>query len=429
MKSRLRLFVVAACLGLVPLPSQAQGHLLHGVGPVNSSMGGAGTALFQDSLAALTLNPALVASVEGNQISFSTEFVEDSPEADMVLSGGAPGHAEATTEPVIQPGFGWMMRKPDGKLALGFGLVGRGGFRGDWPQDSASLLFGQPPRGLGRVHADYRVTDIPVALAYRVTPKLSLGAAFVVSYGEYSQSPLYTVADVSTSGAQWYRSAGNMDGRFAFSGRLGFVLQATPRVDLGASLGLPQHFQTHQWNSTNADPGAVEYGKPRTLAAHLDGPLVASLGAGVKLGAKTRLAVDGVYTKYDDVDGFGTPAEDGQEHLQPLGWSSVWSFKAGVEHRASEKLTVRAGYAYSQAPLREEPFAAASAVAQALSGSRFSGGFGFRVFPFLTAETALHYTPRSSVTGRVLSPPGVEAGTIELSNQALGAIMALSFAF
>src|SRR4051794_15116222 len=66
-------FVAAALLTGAPAWA-ANGHLLHGVGAVNSAMGGAGVALPNDALGALNLNPALLTELDGYKFEFSAEY-------------------------------------------------------------------------------------------------------------------------------------------------------------------------------------------------------------------------------------------------------------------------------------------------------------------------------------------------------------------
>ncbi len=430
MSARLRLFGVVACLALAPLQARAQGHMLHGFGPVNSAMGGAGTALLEDSLGALSFNPALIAGIEGNQLSFTTEFFKDSGQIDTTLSGGPTGLGQSSRDFVIQPGFGWISRKPDMKLAVGFGLIGMGGFRTDWPEDTASILFGPRPQGFGRTFSDYRVTKIPLALAYRVTEKLYVGASVNVYYAEYAQNPLpQGVADVDATGARWYPAAGNMDGRFALGGQVGFVYQATPKASIGVSITLPQRYQTFKWNSTHVDPASVDYGKARVIQTQLDGPMILSFGAGLKPGPKTQIAVDGMFTKYEGVKGFGSPGGFIDGVIQPLGWRNVWTFKAGVQHRATEKLTLRLGYNYSQTPLRPEVILTAGTASPATFQHRFCGGVGLKAFPFLSAEASFYYAPREHVSGPYPAAQGGTLGTLDTSNQLTSALVGLNFTF
>jgi long-chain fatty acid transport protein len=431
MSARFRLFVVVACLLLVPALAQAQGHLLHGTGPINSSMGGAGTALLEDSVAALTFNPALIAGVKGNQLSFTTEFFRDSIQIDttLALPGNPSGTATATKSTVVYPAFGWMSRHPEKKLALGFGLIGIGGFRADYPQDTASILFAPPPAGFGRIFTDYRLTKIPIAMAYQVTPKLALGASFNVYYAEFAVAPLpYEFYDQNAQGQRFYPSAGNMNGRFALGGQFGFVYQVTPKATIGASLTTAQDFSTYEWNSTNADPGSPDYGKHRTVSYSLGGPMIISFGTGMKLGSKTELAVDGMFTKFTGVDGLGSAGGIVNGVIQPFGWRDTWTFKVGVRHQATEKLNVRLGYNYSQTPLRSEVILTGTG-APVTYQNHFCGGLGLKMFPFLTAEAAFYYVPREHVTGPLPIAQGVNIGTLDTSNQITSAVIGLNFTF
>src|SRR5579872_4152522 len=109
-------FVLCVALAVASTPAFAQGHMLHGVGPINSAMGGAGTSLPEDSLAALNLNPALITSVQGNQISFTSEFFKDNIKILTTLNGGYSGQATSGIENSsvlhVVPAFGWMLRDP-----------------------------------------------------------------------------------------------------------------------------------------------------------------------------------------------------------------------------------------------------------------------------------------------------------------------------
>src|SRR5215467_5691407 len=102
--------VVLVSLAVASAPAFAQGHMLHGVGPINSAMGGAGTSLPEDSIAALNLNPALITSVQGNQISFTSEFFKDGIKIVTTLNGGLTGQATSGVEDSsvlhVVPAFG-----------------------------------------------------------------------------------------------------------------------------------------------------------------------------------------------------------------------------------------------------------------------------------------------------------------------------------
>ena len=341
---RVRLAALLAVLLLAPVTAGAQGHMLHGVGPVNSAMGGAGTALPNESLGALMFNPALISGARGNQISFTTEFFKDGIEI-VTTVGALKGTMIPNRQLGVIPAFGWMMRDPSKRMALGFGLLGIAGFRTDYPQDNASILFAQPPNGFGRIFTDYRLTKIPVAVAFQVSPKLSVGASLNVYLGEFAVAPLpYKVFDVNSAGDRFYPEAGALTNRFAVAGQFGFLYEASPMMNIGASITTPQNFSPYEWNSTIANPASPAFGLARRLDFDLDGPLIVSFGTALMPGTKTKIAVDGMFTKYKGVEGFGSPGGIVDRVVYPFGWRNVWTFKAGIQQQLTGKLTVRGGY-------------------------------------------------------------------------------------
>jgi long-chain fatty acid transport protein len=426
--SRFRSTLLLVCLTLLPAPAKAQGASLHGFGPINSSMGGAGVALPEDSLNALGFNPALLTAVKGNQISFTTEFFKDGIEIHTTL-GILSGDAHPTTRLNIAPSFGWMVHDPSKKLALGFGMIGVAGFGTDYPQDNASILFAQPPNGFGRIWTTYQVIKIPVAFAFQATPKLSVGASLNVYVGQFSVAPLPDgTFDTNANGDRYYPEAGKPSQRFAVAGQFGFVYQANPMMSVGASITTPQNYPAYEFNSSIADPASPAFGMARRLSFDLDGPLVVSFGTGVKVNEKTAVAVDGMFTKYGGVNGFGSQGGIVNGIVEPFGWRNVWTFKAGVQRQMSDKLTVRGGYNHSQMPVRGEVVISATG-APATFQHHFTGGFGMKLFPSLTAEASAYYVPRQHLVGPYPDLNNHVLGTIDESNKLVGALIGLNFGF
>jgi long-subunit fatty acid transport protein len=135
-----------------------------------------------------------------------------------------------------------------------------------------------------------------------------------------------------------------------------------------------------------------------------------------------------MFTKYDGVAGFGSPGGIVNRIVQPFGWRNVWTFKTGVQRQMSDKLTVRAGYNYSQMPLRDEVVITMTG-APATFQHHITGGFGMTIFPFLSAEVAAYYVPRQSVFGPFPDLDNKVLGTIDESNKLTSAIIGLNFRF
>jgi long-chain fatty acid transport protein len=420
--------VLVGCLLLLPASAWAQGAMLHGIGPINSAMGGAGAALPIESLGALTFNPALIAAAEGNQISFSTEFFQDAILIDTTL-GALTGRTTGTTHLSVVPAFSWMMRDPKGKLAVGFGLIGLAGFGADYPTDNASLLFAASPVGFGRIYTDYRATKIPAAIAYQVTPKLAIGGSVNVYMGSFAVAPLpYTFYDVDPAGNLYYEEAGKLKNSWAISGQFGIYYKASPMLSVGASITTPQNYSTYTWHSSNANPGSPNYGYPKTVSFDLDGPMVATFGVGLTPGKKTKVAVDGMFSKYEGVHGFGGPGGIVNRTVDPFGWRSVWTFKAGIQQDVTDKLVVRGGYNYSQMPVRPEVVISATG-APATFQHHFCGGVGIRMFPFLEMVASFYYVPRQHLVGPFPDLDNVVRGTLDESNKLTSALIGMSFKF
>jgi len=426
--NRFRITVLLlACVALAPATTFAQGASLHGFGPISSSMGGAGVALPLDSLNALGFNPALVTAVQGNQISFTSEFFKDDINIKTTF-GSLTGEAHPTSHLAIAPSFGLMLRDPRKKMALGFGLIAVAGFGTDYPQDNGSILFSQPPRGFGRIYTGYQVTKIPIAFGFALNPKLSVGVSANVYVGQFYVAPLPDgTYDTSANGDIWYPEAGKPSQKYAFAPQLGITYQVTKSLSVGGSYTFPQNYSPYEYNSTISDPSSRNYGLHRTLTYDLDGPQSVDFGVALHNG-KMGIAVDGMYTHYVGVHGFGGPGGIVNGTVDPFGWRNVWTIKGGVQADVTPKLTVRGGYNYSQMPLRGEVVISATG-APATFEHHITGGAGIKLFPFLTAEAAAYYVPRSHVTGPFPNLQNVNQGALDESNTLMSALIGLNFKF
>jgi long-subunit fatty acid transport protein len=156
--------------------------------------------------------------------------------------------------------------------------------------------------------------------------------------------------------------------------------------------------------------------------------MIVAFGVGLKPGAKTLVAADGMFTKYKGVHGLGGPGGIVDGHVDPFGWRNVWTVKGGIQHQVTQKLVVRGGYNYSQMPLRSEVVLSATG-APATFQSHFTGGFGFKMFPFLEADASFYYVPRDHVVGPFPDLQNNVRGTLDESNTLTGALIGMNFRF
>lgn len=405
------------------------GNMLHGFGPVNSSMGGAGAGLsVDDPIGTLAFNPALMSQTEGSQVSFAVEFFQDDPEIHATLNGGPSGTSNASTQLGILPAFGFTSASADSKWSFGFGLIAIAGFRTDWPEDPGSVLFDTPPGGFGRIYTDHRVTKIPLAVAFEVNDSLTLGLAVNGYVAELAIAPLpYEVTDVF-NGTSFYPQGDGLVSEYAFSVQPSFLYTVNDQLTIGGSVTTDQDFNPFTWNSTIANPADPRFGKHRRLEYDLDGPLSATLGAGIKLNEKTKVAIDVTWIRYDGVSGFGSPGGIVDGVVQPFGWDNVWVQKIGVEHKVNDKLTLRAGYNHSDIPMPSENVLTATG-APGTFEHHFSLGAGYQMTENLTANLGFYYVPRSTLTGPWEDINNNRIGTLDTSNALTGVQLGLAWNF
>ncbi len=479
--------VFCALMAIIAWPvAGGNGHMLHGFGPVNSSMAGAGAGLWIDPAGALMFNPALLASCEGTQITIATEFFKDDITIEVVLNdrggGTLPGRnagdvgiTKPPNEVGVLPTIGWAMHKPGSKWGVGFGLVAVAGFRTDYPTDSDSILFANPrDGGFGRIFTDYRVTRIPIAFAYQATDKLALGFSLNAYLGQLAIAPLPFVEfdpgvpadpDVgpanppgagSPQGTRFYAEGANLVSEYAFAVQLGFLYTVSPALSIGGSYTSEQDYDDYSWVATFASPDLANFldDRPRLLY-DLDGPWNVTLGAGWQPSPTTEVALDVMYIEYTGVSGFGSPggvvydpATDGPApwipgvdpepdpgttpgpggNVFPFGWNDVWVYKIGVQWQASPTWTLRAGFNYSSNPIQGEKVLSATG-APAMFREHYTVGVGYQVTPQFRLDGSFYVVPEESATGPYPNLYDQSLGTLTESNGLTGALFGFNWKF
>jgi long-chain fatty acid transport protein len=122
-----KIFALGA-LALISVPAAyaGDGHTLHGVGAVNSSMGGAGVALGIDTLGGLLLNPALATQQDGSHFAFSAEYNTATNAISSTVQtpiGPFSGKTEDFGDTALIPAFGFVHHTRGSNFAYGIGSI------------------------------------------------------------------------------------------------------------------------------------------------------------------------------------------------------------------------------------------------------------------------------------------------------------------
>lgn len=416
------ILILSLCLAAAPAGA-GNGHYLHGIGVVNSSMGGAGTGLPTDVISALHANPALLTQLDGYEVAISAEAFVD----DLKLTTEVPGiwdrhTTESDGELGVLPALGWSMHQPGKKLAIGWGLLAVAGFRTNWPVDPESALLAPQPlhlnpngfevSGFGRLQTELSVTKIPFALAWQVTDKLSLGLGFDLFQSRLNITPLpvvppdctnadgVTPADIPYNNLYCIRpTTTNPVTRRSFGLQLGLYYVVNPKLSLGFSYTTEQGYSPYEWQSEHANPNLPDYLQARNVEIDIDQPDILSLGVGFRPTPKLKLAFDYRWMGYNDQEGIGgSGGVDEFQRLISIGWQDISIWMLGVEFQAGPKLVLRAGLNFNDSPIKPE-LTLNSGGTPSVFEEHYTIGLGVDVSPNLQLNIGAYYTPPNKISG------------------------------
>lgn len=429
-----RLAAMPAVLLLLAAPATAlDGHFLHGFGARNSAMGGAGAALIHtDPLTALAFNPAALTSLDGDQVQVGLELIKGSPEVSSEVQtpfGTVSGKTEDDTGAQPLPAVAWGRHKDGSDWAIGFGSIAMAGFVTDYPQDSSNPVLAPQPIGFGRVNSEYQYLRLPLAVAYQVNPKLSIGGALTLGYSRLSSTAAAFTAPDCDGPTSCYYPAANSEGAWGSGFQLGLLFQATPTWSFAASYTSEQSFQDFTYHSSVADPNLPTFGTDRSFKFNIDVPAQAVVGTAWSPTSSVDLALDVRWIGYDGVDGIGQSGFNPDGSIRGFGWDDITVVALGGEWRVGPRWALRAGYNHADSPIREE-LALVTTPAPATFNDHATFGLGFKVDERLSLDLGYYHAFRNEVSGPFLSPAGPVPGTrVTQSNESDSLVTTLSFSF
>jgi long-chain fatty acid transport protein len=375
--TRLCVGAVLVLTALSPARSlQAQGIALTGVGPVNRSMGGAGTAAPLDAIGALHWNPGSISALQGNEIGFGTELLSASItlSSDFTGVGGGAGSTNADAGWAAVPSIGWVHHLDGTPMTIGLGVYGVAGFKNNMPFDAANPVLSNagPFAGIGPAFGSAEILQITPTLSYQLTDRLSVGLSPTITTETVVLDPLGPPVTTAVTDAQ-----GN---RMHWGG--GFQVGAYYRSEYGINAGAT--FKSKQWIETldfQTAGGRVTF--------NLDYPAIVSLGLSYTGMENWTFAIDGRYFDYEHTDGY-----------RELGWRSVFAGAVGIQYRATDRLSARFGYNFNQDPIQSSAVAT-NLISPLIQDMNFSTGATYMFTNQVALNLAYVYLVNNSVTGPI----------------------------
>ena len=312
----------------------------------------------------------------GNQWAVGLDWF--SPHRSAERTGGAAfgldGSADSGSTNFFIPEFGLnYMLRPD--LALGLTVYGNGGMNTDYPGGQLPSPGGCGPAtgpgtgfnpapgpynllcGTGSLGVDLSQLVIAPTLAWKFHERHSVGIAPLFAYQRFKAEGLQAFQGLSTSPGNVTNNG--YDSSTGWGVRVGYYGNLTEQIQVGASY--------------SSKIGMGNFDKYQGLFAQSGGfdiPSNWSLGVAFKPTPAWLLALDYERINYSDVDSVHNPSNLilqcppppasptsnclGGSNGAGFGWQSVNVWRLGVQYAIDPQWTVRAGYNYTQNPIRPQ---------------------------------------------------------------------------
>lgn len=401
-----------AILGTWPAAA-TDGHFLHGVGAINSAMGGAGIAAPKSLLGTYYLNPAGLMAFDGTRMEFGFEVFQADRYLGSSLAGMMAGESRSKHDFTPIPAMGVSSRLANDRVVVGVGALGIGGFGVDYPSSSTNPLLMPQPNGFGAIYSNYAFLKIAPTVAYAVTPRVWVGGAINIDWASLAVNPMPIAApDVDpVGGSAYYPQATAADGAFGWGVQLGVLVKPNDLIALGASYTSPQRFDEFDFNSTVANPNLPTFGLPHDITFRMDVPAVYGMGVGLTPLPNLTFAGDLKYITYESTEGFAKAGFNADGSVKGFGWKNITVLALGTEFKPTERLALRAGFNHSGNPIsRKQVFF--NTPAPAIVQDHFTFGAGVQVSRRIEISGAYYFVKENKVTGPIPNPAVPPGSTV-----------------
>ncbi|MEH6543678.1 MAG: outer membrane protein transport protein [Porticoccaceae bacterium] len=360
--SKLNAWCLLSCV--IALTSSASyaggGYFVLGYGTHANQMAGTSTAVGFDGFAGSS-NPGKLFAA-GNRNDVGLKLFMPYRKIERTGSNDSIYDMESTSRNSIfyLPEAG-MARRINDEWAWGLTLYGNGGLNTEYNDDNGIPSSNANPEacgdqaanfflGCGKLGFDLSQVIVAPSLGWQVTPKHSVGITALLAYQRIKVYGLQAFQNFSA-----YPDAvtnNGYDSAFGFGMRIGWFGEITPWLDLGAAYSTKVYMQDFdKYKGLFADSG------------NFDIPSNYSIGAAIKPAPGWVIALDIQRVNWGEIKALGNGNLDSlQPGGSPLGsrggsgfnWGSQNVYRLGLEYAASERLTLRGGYAYGRRPNNDE---------------------------------------------------------------------------
>ncbi|MBI4829595.1 MAG: outer membrane protein transport protein [Nitrospinae bacterium] len=383
MRITLSLLTAAVVLAFsAPAAMATNGHQMMGIGAYQKSMGGAVTAAPYDTTTAVA-NPAGIALI-GTKADFNFDLFMPSRTADFTNMGGQSNQGGSPL--YLVPAVGWV-GPVDGRddLFFGGGMFLVSGMGVDYDSINAgpfdavlTQLAGGVPGAesmtmyKANMYSQYQFWKLAPSLAKKVNEQLTLGVALNVDYQQLAvKQKFYKPGTGSYLGMDLSRASGALG--FGFT--LGAVYKMNEMITLGATYTSEQSFADMEYRLSGGDvlwtpdaTGNMAMNRDGTYKIGMNFPQQLAVGVAIAPSSALKITADVKWINFksthDKVNLKGTfdlinmmtgpTGQTASSVALPFGWDDVMVYALGLEFKATDMVTLRAGYNHGASPIQQE---------------------------------------------------------------------------
>lgn len=344
-----------AIVGLATVSGAAfatNGYFSHGYGMKAKGMAGAATAVTGDTFGGAN-NPATMVWA-GDRLDVGVDWFSPIRAAERAGStAGLSTSSDSDSNHFQIPEFGYN-KMLNSNLSLGVTVYGNGGMNTNYPDGVLSsatcgaFAGGTTTNsnilcGTGRLGVDLSQLIVAPTLAYKINQNHSIGVSPLFGYQRFKAEGLSAFSSLSSDSTNLTNRG--YDNAHGWGVRVGYFGQNSDGYSVGVSYATKINMsKLDKYKGLFAEQG--DFDIPANFNAGFSGKLTPNL----------LVAVDFQYIAYSKVNSVGNPSTNaislGSNDGRGFGWDDVRVVKIGVEHKYSDKMTLRGGLSFANNPIQ-----------------------------------------------------------------------------
>ena len=316
----------------------------------------AGEAAIADDASVIASNPAGMTKLSGTQVTTGMFYI--APDISVNATNNVT-RAQASTNNAAPDAFiptVFVSHQVDDRLSVGLGIFSAYGLQTDYSGDMLSVI--------GTDRSEILTVSVNPSLAFKLSDKVSFGAGLNVTYvkGELTAASTYAPHPLDSDSAIPTPSFRLQGDDVVLGYHIGLLYEPIEGTRIGLSYRSALDVTIEGDAQVGAELDTVTGGQI-AYAGDYDATLQTTLPEIVELSVyhelTDRLALHGdvswtQWSHFKEIAPELGGAAVEQALYTPSNWNDSFRLSVGATYQASDKLTVRAGFAWDQSPVEDE---------------------------------------------------------------------------